>query len=539
MVERDPMEVQGEALEGDQPDYVPEPLDGEPMDFEAASAEFDAVPVGIDGEPVEVVDEVAEEPAQAEVVAPADAKGAGNAAFAAMQSVAQGFSAVRQVRAASKQHSSAKTQLKEMQEALEGDRATLDHRIQIEQDYEQIVSEATLELSEAQAAVDDAIARIQALDAERASLAQQLESLHAANEEELRPYKNLMDSAKGRSDDAAVALADAKRAVKSAESQLSDATRRRDQRISAANRSVDNAQERLRRVQTEIDKLQGDAATSPTALPKMRDELSAERTHLSAAREEVARVTAETQQAVEAAQQQLWAHKEALSDVEQQAEEAKREAAARREEYDRLYKQAKAAEGELEDQIKARAKTVTEIERERELAASRIEAAQATLDEADEIHATPEVTAELADRVTAAQREIDLQQQEVKRLARETKHLRKTTRRHRIAFFAALIAIVLVLALLVWFFAFRPTARSGQTTSNTPVATQTQTSNDAGKPSDATDDKDDAAKDDKGDSSKTEDEDATTTDDKGDEADAGKTDTTTESAGTAQSGKSN
>ena len=376
-------------------------------------------------------------------------------ANSASQQLMEGLEAVRNVRALSRQHADARAQLETLRRELDDAMAILDHRVEIERNYQQIVADQTAQIQAAQGSIDTAKERSAALNSERQQLSARLTALKAEHEETLRPYKNLMDTTKGRADDAAVALADARRAVKSGESAANDATRKRDSRVSAANRAVDNAQERLRRVQTELDKLQGDPDAPITALPKMRDELVAERAHLDDAREEVEKVTAETQQAVEEAQARLFGLRQTLEAAERVAEEAKREASERRGEYDRLYKEARAAEDEISTAIKERTAAITELESTIDEIDDQLDGLQIILDEANDIHETPEVTAQLRERITAGQAELERQDREVKNLAQSVRHLRESTRGKRIAFFAAVAAVVLVAILLIWFFATR------------------------------------------------------------------------------------
>lgn len=368
----------------------------------------------------------------------------------------EGIEAIRNVRELSRQHSTARAQLEELRRELEDAMRILDHRVQIERSYDQIVAEQTANINEAKAESNAAQARINQLTSERSQLSSRLQALKVHNEENLRPYKNLMDTTKGRADDAAEALADARRNVRTAETQATEATRRREQSIAAANRTVDNAQERLRRVQTELDKLSGDSEAPITALPKMRDELVSERAHLDTAREDLERITAESQAAVEEAQTRLFSLKQVYEASERVAEETKREATERRNEYDRLYKQAKAAENELEGAIKERSQGIAEAEKQRDEAEKRIDEYQVILSEANDIHETPEMTEQLRKRITAGQAELERQDREVKNLAQSERTLRESTRTKRIAVIALVVgAVTLILVLLIWFIATR------------------------------------------------------------------------------------
>lgn len=442
------VQVDAAPNETEDADFV---SDNIPFTENEGAFDEDATPYELPGEEPEVEDS-AEETGEA-LAKPSDSPTA--LANSASAQLMEGLEAVRNVRALARQHADARSQLENLRRELDDAMTILEHRVEIERNYDQIVSDQTAQIQAAQGSMDEAKERQATLAAERQQLSQRLTALKAENEEALRPYKNLMETTKGRADDAAVALADVRRSVKAAENAANEATRKRDSRVSAANRAVDNAQERLRRVQTELDKLQGDPDAPITALPKMRDELVAERVHLDDAREEVEKVTAETQQAVEEAQSRLFSLRQTLEASERVAEETKREAAERREEYDSLYKQARAAEEELNAAIKERTATIAELNNTIEEIDDQLDELQIVLDEANDIHDSPEITAHLRDRITAGQAELERQDREVKNLAQSERTLRESTRGKRIAFFAVVAAVVLVTILLIWFFATR------------------------------------------------------------------------------------
>lgn len=440
----------------DDPAYAP-PSEGASMGAQAG------LPVGVrspesDSPVSDLADVLAaerEEGATDEAAPEQRAEGGAGALANVSRHLREGLTALRDVADAKARHGSAVTQMKRLQDELADVAATLDHRVQIECDFEQIVAVQTAEIEEAGALAADAALRSASFAAERDALSAQLATLKADNEEALRPYKNLMDTTKGRFDDAAVALADARRAVRAGEGQLADATRKRDQRVASANRAVDNAQERLRRVQTELDKLQRDPGASTVAIPKMRDELMAEREHLDATRADVTRVSTEAQEAIEAAQAVLWAQKQALEAAERTAEESKREAAEARAEYERLYKQAKAGEDELAAGIREGEDALGAADAEQASAEARVEVAQATLDEANDIHGTPEVTEELRMRLAEGNEELERRDREVKDLAQSMRELRESTRSKRLALFAAIAAVAILAIALITFFATR------------------------------------------------------------------------------------
>ncbi|MBP3883741.1 MAG: hypothetical protein J6D54_02220 [Olsenella sp.] len=374
-------------------------------------------------------------------------------ASGALGSLKDGLDAIGAVRSAAKQHSDARAQLKRLKKELAKTQSVLDHRTEIESRYDEIVSEKTAEIEDARRAILASQERAQQLEAEKSELEGRLQQMKAEHETAIRPYRDLMESTKGRSDDAAKSLAEIRRAVKNADQQVADAAKRREQRIANANRAVDNAQERLRKVESELSSLQSGGNASPSAIQKMQSEVVTERAHLDAARDEVTRTTAECQQLVDNAQTHLWTQKQSLETVERQANEAKRESDAHREEYERLYNSALAEEKALEEDISLRKKSIDEANKER-IESERLESeAQALLDEANDIHATPEVTQQLKQGIEDGEAALERQESEVNSLAQSERRLREATRAQRFVFIGVAVAVLIVIALLIWFFA--------------------------------------------------------------------------------------
>ena len=372
----------------------------------------------------------------------------GEGVAAALSSLKEGLDAIGAVRDAAKRHAGARSQLKELKRELEKTQEVLDHRVEIEASFDQIVRDETANAESARAEIAQAEADTARLGAERDALEAQLQAMREAHETAIRPYRDLMESTRGRSDDAAKSLAEIRRAVKSADQQVADAAKRREQRIADANRSVDNAQERLRRVEGELASMQSSGG-SPAALSKMQAEVVTERAHRDAARSNVARVTAEGQQLVDNAQTHLWTQKQSLETIERQAEEAKREADERREEYERLYNANLAEEKALEEQVNQRKKSLEETARAKADAEERAGAAEAALEEAREIHATPEVTEQLRHGIQEGESALARQQSEVDSLADTERRLRESTRSKRFLFIGVAVAIVVIVVLLV------------------------------------------------------------------------------------------
>lgn len=364
---------------------------------------------------------------------------------------AGGFAAVRQVRAASKEHSNARSELKKAESALAEDKKVLDHRVDVTRSYAQIVSEQTKARTNAEKAKAAAERRIEALKEEHDKLAGELEAMRSEHAEALKPFQNVMESTRGRADDTAKLLSEAKKAVKAAQTEAIDAQARREQRISAANKAYDNAQARLRKLNADFEELKGRPDTDAGAIARMEQEISAEKAHLESTKADIPLVTDEAQKNVDAAQRHLWNQQQALDSAQKAAEEASTEAKRRKAEYDERYQSFQTEEATLDNDVVQREMGIRDASKDRDTAQANIEAAQKLLDEAEDIHAHPEVTKKLAESVAEKQHLVDIQKQEVSSLARSEKQLRSSTRKQRITFISLLIVIAAVILLIIWF----------------------------------------------------------------------------------------
>ena len=366
-----------------------------------------------------------------------------------MAPVTGGYSAMRKVRQASKEHSNARNELKKAEAALNEDKKTLDHRIDIARSYDAIVAEQTKERTDAERAVKAADERLAELQKEHDKLADDLAKMKAEHAEAIQPYQNVMESTKGRADDTAKLLAEAKKNAKAAQSDAADAQARREQRISAANKAYDNAQARLRKLTSDFETLKPDADAG--AIARMEQEIAAEKAHLESTKADIPTVTQEAQKNVDADQRHLWNQQQALEAAEKAAEEAREEAKKRKAEYDKCYQAFQTEEATLDNDVVQREMAMRDANKDKDAAKARIEAAQKLLDEAQDIHDTPEVTRKLAESVNEQQRLVDLQKRAVSDLARSEKQLRTSTRKQRITFVALIILVAAVILLVIWF----------------------------------------------------------------------------------------
>ena len=389
---------------------------------------------------------------------PAEDEPGPDAIQGAGQSLALGLNALRQVRHASKMRADCEADVREIRRGLEEDCDELAHREDVERNYEIIVSEEEAEISDAQAEIADTEKRIAHQHGNLKRLREELRQMRERHEQKLRPYRNLMDSSRGRSDDAAKSLANVRRSVRNAERALNEATKNRDARISSAHRAVDNAQERVAAVEAELETLQLSGTpdeAGPAALAKVERELASNRASLEAARTDVVQVTQEAQESVDQAQRRLLTLQREQAQAEKVAETNKAEATARKDEYDGLFREAQAKEKAHEDSIKACETRIRDLTQSREDAQDRMDEAKDILKEAHEIHAHPETTEGLRERIANEEADLADAEAELEELTQTERELRRSTRASRLVILA-IVAVVLVLVIvLVWYFVLR------------------------------------------------------------------------------------
>ena len=365
-----------------------------------------------------------------------------------------GLNAVRDLRSLSKQHANTRTELEELQKKVDDDSSTLAHRIEIENAFDKISVTQQAKVQQTQAQIAACEKQRETLAAESEQLSAQLEALKLANEEKISPLRERMDTAQNDSDEASLALANARRAVKAAEGASAEATSKRDSSITSVNRALDGAQERLRIAQNQYDKLKADPQASAEALEEAAKKAQEANAQAEEARKEAERVSAQVRSEAHDAQEKLFSLRQEVTAAEQAADAAKREALTSRNEHDTLYKQCRAAEQEISAAIDERSAQSQSLQKQIETLTEQLNEQQAVLDEANDIHTTPELTSKLYETIQADKAKLAELQREVTILAQSEQSMRNSTKGKRTQFYLVsvlgVIAIVLIVMLVVW-----------------------------------------------------------------------------------------
>lgn len=374
------------------------------------------------------------------------------AAQAGTATVTEGVSAMRELSAARRAHATAFKELESLERDATQLEQQLEHRREVEDNYEEIVKLQTQETEDAARALEQARVRRVSLESQLDGKKNELTRLKDANEQKVAPSRKLMEQAKGALTKAERAQAEALRALKGAQAQANEAQANRDSKLQAAKRSADSASAKLARQQDQLAEMRRDPSTGAKALSQASSAVAAALAQLENARENVTRVTQETGQAVQIAQTHLYTQRKSLEEAEADLKEAREREEELRGAYDAKRSKADEQEADVSSKISELKEAVEQARDDEASARGRGDAARTALEEANDIHAHPELTGELARRSEASRAQADEQRKLVERLASEEHMVRERTEHTRKIFYA-LVAAAVVIVLLVLVFA--------------------------------------------------------------------------------------
>ena len=368
----------------------------------------------------------------------------------AQNAVADGISAVREVRSAAKAHAHARNKMKEMQSVLTSDQGQLEHRIYVHENYDSIVAEQQAIINETSAEMKRQKDLVESLTKTCSELQSKLEALIAEDEQELRPYRNLSETAKGRLDDVSRTVTEAKRAIKAAESQVKDATEHRDQSLASTQRALSNSQERQHKLQEELAELKEDPAANNGAITRIQNDLASEKLRESEAQKSLDIITTQAKSTIEMAQTHLWTQKKSLEVAQNATDTAHAEYEQRKNEFEKRQTEAHARERIAQNNITETQNNIKQAQDAFDAAAEKYDAAQAILEDAQAIQTSPEETERLKNSVSSQLSAVEQTQGEVEKLAYEEKTLRVRTRKQRLLLLAIVLGFIALVVLLVW-----------------------------------------------------------------------------------------
>lgn len=372
--------------------------------------------------------------------------------------ITEGVGAVRQVSAAKRAHASAREELEQLEQTILEQQDELAHRRDIEERYSQIIEEesarqdqAILNIAQAKAAQDSIRAAVDALK-------EKLAAVREADAQTEKRLKAAVDAAEGKEASSRESGTRLQRRLDDAKKSLEKAKTEREVAIDAAQRAIDTAAARLATLREEFAEVQRNPSANSAAYSVRSNELQLEISDaaeelrqaqhaLPVITEEVERSLTTARAMVEEAKKPIDAAKRAHREVTNEADEA-------RDALDTANNAAAERQRELRDQIAAQEKAIKE--QDRLIAGEQAEAddAQAVMDEANDIHAHPEITEALEADLERNRAERAEQASEVQELADAERDVRQRTHDSRVRFMGAIgigAAIVLALIVLAWF----------------------------------------------------------------------------------------
>lgn len=372
--------------------------------------------------------------------------------------ITEGVGAVRQVSAAKRAHASAREELEQLEQTILEQQDELAHRRDIEERYSQIIEEesarqdqAILNIAQAKAAQDSIRAAVDALK-------EKLAAVREADAQTEKRLKAAVDAAEGKEASSRESGTRLQRRLDDAKKSLEKAETEREVAIDTAQRAIDAAAARLATLREEFAEVQRNPSANSAAYSVRSNELQLEISDaaeelrqaqhaLPVITEEVERSLATARAMVEEAKKPIDAAKRAHREVTNDADEA-------RDALDTAKNAAAERQREIRDQIAAQEKAIKE--QDRLIAGEQAEAddAQAVMDEANDIHAHPEITEALEADLERNRAERAEQASEVQELADAERDVRQRTHDSRVRFMGAIgigAAIVLALIVLAWF----------------------------------------------------------------------------------------
>lgn len=426
----------------------------EPME-EAPVAPKDAlVPPAAASAPASASDDGAPAPmGETEIAKGGQTDAAADAAGAARAFFAEGVDAVREVGAARRAHAEAREQLQTLERTISDAEEELAHRRDVAERYDEIISQETERKTEAERAAAAAKAEQEAIGERIIALKDQLEQMKESDARVEKRLKAALDSAEAQENSAREQgarlqrrLDDAKRTLKRAETEHANG-------IAAAKKAIDSSTTRLATLREEHAEIQRNPSANSAAysvrMQELETEIATAESELRRAQEDLPVITkgledslAQARTAASECAKPIDAAKKAFREVSKAADDA-------RDAYQTAKKEAQERQRNQKGLISEQEKAKREQEEIEKSAAEEAEDAQLIIDEANDIHAHPEVTETIASRLEADRAEREAQEAEVSELAATERSVRERTRTSRLKLGAAIVAVIAVIILII------------------------------------------------------------------------------------------
>ncbi len=357
------------------------------------------------------------------------------------------YKAFKDVHEASRATSQAERELKALQAQISEDQKVLDHREEVDANFDTIIQEQTNIVEqglESQRRIDEIT---EENTAKRTDLVRSLDKAIAKNREELSPFRTANEQAQSALDEAARQLAHFKRNEQSSRQKLESLITQRDKQTKNLLTSIEASEDAI----FELKQKAVDPYNELTARDKLdlREKIAIEQKRLGEYQENLRRIENTAQKNIEAVEDEMAEETLSLENSKARHDEIKKEAEHKLKRLEEKNDQCREIEDGLQkqiDEIEAYQNTLDEHNKEIEEA---IEEARELIREAHDIHENPDVTKDLALRIMRNKMQEKEMIQHHEELAEFENELRRKTRKSRTTTIAVILIVVLLIVFLI------------------------------------------------------------------------------------------
>lgn len=368
--------------------------------------------------------------------------------------LSQGMGAVREVSAARRAHSEARDHLDELSQVIEENEDELTHRRDVEANYAQIVAEQTARQTSCLESVRATVVAQQAIAKTIDDLKQSLSAMKDADKATEKRLKSALDAAESQEASAREGANRLVRRVTDAQRGLESAKADRETNLAAARKAVESAQARLNALREEFAEIQRNPSANSAAYSvrgtELENDISDAAEQLRTAQEQLPRLTAELDQSIADAEAVVAEANKPIEEARSSFRDVSNATAEARDALDAARKDAETRQKELRSQINEQEKALKNQQKAQQEAQDDADNAAEILADANDIHAHPEITQQLAARIDSDKQYQAQQMQQVESLAATEKNVREQTRTSRLKFVGIVAAIVVAVALLIF-----------------------------------------------------------------------------------------
>lgn len=365
----------------------------------------------------------------------------------------EGAAAVREMSAARKAHAEAREQLEQLDATIADEETELAHRREVAANYHAIISSETARRDGATKAERAAEAEQARIQGEIDALKERLQQMKDADSQTEKRLKAALDAAEAREASSRENGARLQRRLDDAKRNLEKAEEDQKNGVAAAQAAVESAESRLAMLHDEYAEVQRNPSANSAAYSVRADELQTEISdaahELQSARDDLPRITQELEDALVHARKAVSEAEKPMDDAKQAFREVSSAADEARNTYREAKDEATERQRKLKEEISGKEKERRAQEQAAEDAREEASEAQALIDEANDIHAHPEVTETIAARLEADRAEREEQAVEVEQLASTEKAVRERTRGSRARFIGAIVGIVVLVVAVI------------------------------------------------------------------------------------------